>query len=56
MPSLFLVQTLKGKFKYDKSRFKEHLNTLKTAGIVKAHNLLEKKYELLEGSILVGEK
>lgn len=48
----FVIKTnLKRKFKTSKSRFKEFLNTVITAGIVQPYNLTQRNYELIEGQI-----
>jgi len=39
------------KFRHLKSRFNEHLNLFKSAGIVDADNLREQRYEILKGKI-----
>jgi SPP1 gp7 family putative phage head morphogenesis protein len=52
----FIVKVnLKTKFRHIKGRFKEYLNQVRTAGIVKGYNLKDTAYELIKGDIEIGE-
>lgn len=46
-----LKMNFKDKLRHNKSRFKEYLNTFKSAGIVLAENLKEPRYKIISGAI-----
>lgn len=49
----FVVRlNFKTKIQLNKSRFKESLNLVKTAGVVAAHNLRQSQYEVIVGEVL----
>ena len=46
-----LKMNFKDKLRHNKSRFKEYLNTFKSAVIVLAENLKEPRYKVISGGI-----